>query len=152
MSNLQQLKLNYDPVQDRLLLIFITNDLSQLRFWITRHMTKNFLDGLKQLQTTLHQTPHEVRQDKEKAEQNVQRETVNPEASKYGMTITRNPIGAEPVLLSQVQINILENKQIHFRFESVEGAHVDMTFEAGFVASLIHLFDTTLDMTDWKLT
>lgn len=151
MSNLQQLKLNYDPVQDRLLLIFITSDFSQLRFWITRNMTKNFMDGLKQLQSKLQLSPSEIRQDKEIAEQSVQRENVNPEANKYGMTVTRNPIGTEPLLLSQVHINILENKQIQFRFEAAEGAHVDMAFEPAFIASLTHLFESTVAQINWNL-
>lgn len=149
MPNLEQVKLSYDQVQDRLLLIFFTSDFSEFRFWITRSMTKKMVDVLKQVQAKLMKSTYEQQSETQKAQQNVQQEVVQHEVNRYGMQITRNP--AEPQLLAQIKINILESELVNFQFEGANKISIDLTFNKTFVVTLLQLVEKTLSQIDWKL-
>lgn len=151
MSNLEQLKLTYDPVQDRLILIFFTRDFSEFRFWLTRRMTKKLWELFKQIQANMIKSVEEQKFEAEKAEKNVQREAVQQEASKYGMQLTRNPLGNDPVLLMQVQVGTNEQGQMQCRLESNVGTHIDFNFDVSFVMLILQLIEKAIPYTEWDL-
>ncbi|MFA6915110.1 MAG: hypothetical protein WC222_01820 [Parachlamydiales bacterium] len=152
MSNLEQLKLSFDPVQDRLVLIFFTKDFSEFRFWITRRLVRKLWNALQQLQNTLHKSGIEQEHEVEKAKQHVQQEQVQKEASKYGMQVSRNPLGTDPLLLMQVKIGTNDQGQIHFTFESTAGTNVDFTTDKTFVSLLSQLIQKAIPHTEWDIT
>ncbi len=151
MSNLEQLKITFEPIQDRLVLIFFTRDFTEFRFWLTRRMTKKFHGLLKQLQSTVIKSEVEKKYEEEKAQQNVQQEAVQQEASKYGMQLSRNPLGMEPLLLTQVKISADEQGRLMCRFESHTGNHIDFNMDTSFIVMLIQLIEKALPYTDWDL-
>lgn len=152
MSNLEQLKLSFDPVQDRLVLIFFTKDFSEFRFWITRRLVRKLWDALQQLQKAINKSDLERQQETAKAQEHVQQEMLQKEASKYGMQVSRNPLGVDPLLLMQVKIGTNEQGQIHFVFESTNGTNVDFTTDKTFVALLSQLIQKAVPHTDWDIS
>lgn len=152
MANLDQLKISFDPAQDRLILIFFTQDFSEMRFWITRRMVKKLWGGLKQLQDTFNTSKFEQEHELQKAQEQVRQESIHQEANKYGMQMARSPLGAEPLLLTQVKISKTETGQVHFRFESSNGTHMDIATDKSFVSLLTQLIQKSMPHTEWDLT
>lgn len=151
MSTLQNVKLSYDAIQDRLLLVFITSDFMELRFWITRSFSKKLIEALKNLQNTLIKSPLEQKVEMEKAAQSVQPEPIQPEASKYGFKLSKDPIGNEPLLMLQAKINIVKENEINFVFVGPNNSSVSLNFHPEFVPTFLQLFEKTIAQTDWNI-
>jgi hypothetical protein len=165
--NIHQLSVNYLQEQDRILLRINTTADAELRLWFTRRLTL----GLTPLLTNI------------VAEQVAQQEAIKSsgisplaadaqtkallaefkkEASLQQSDFktpfkdlpTQLPLGAEPLLVTEVKITPLHKGQLQMAFcEELPNAqnprHFQITLEANLVHGLLHLLDKALAASQW---
>src|SRR3981189_86234 len=136
---LQQLKVDYDAEQDRLLMLVATNDGVELRLWLTRRFVKLLWPLLVKLA--------------EEASPRI-RTQANPEARKallglehehavskadfskpYDAVPSATPLGEAPLLLARIQTGHDRNGQPVIALHPSEGQGVTLTFYSSLLPS-----------------
>lgn len=154
-SNLHQLQLTYNLIEDRLLLTFFTHDYCEYRFWITRHLVKGLWDTLQQFKkadlTEGVKDKWEQREEERLAESQVKKESTQAQASKYTTKINQYPLGEVPLLLYKLMVKP-EEGLLHFRLENLEGKFIEFSADRTIIALLSQLIFKAVGQTDWELT
>lgn len=150
-SSLQQVQLNYDQVQDRLILTFMTQDFCEYRFWITRHILIAFWEILHKLEQALETSKEQKIQEKQQATENIRQEKQQPEANKYGMRMSRRPLGEEPLLLFKIIAKPSEQGFAFFHLEDIKGQSIEFNGDSAFITALSQLVQKTMPQTNWGL-
>ncbi len=151
MSNLQQIQLNYDSVQDRLVLIFCTQDFAEYRFWITRRVLKALWSILQRLRQDLSSDLSQQREEDQKASSMIQKEKQQPQTSKYATKITHYPLGETPLLLYKIMAKPIDQGHILLHLEDNEGKSIEFGGDATLVNVLCQLIYKTSAQTEWDL-
>lgn len=154
-SNMQQMELGYDQVQDRLVFSISTQDLSEYRFWITRRATKMLWSVLMQLlksdqKDQLRQTQisrriaQQIRQEKEQR---------NPTASQYSSSGTAKPLGEEPLLLFGVRAKPAteDSPAITLQLEDNQNHSLQIGGDSTIILALSQLIRECEQLAEWNL-
>lgn len=152
-SNLHQMQLSYDQVQDRLVLALLTQDFSEYRFWITRRAVKGLWNILTQLlQADQKNQLEQQRVSRQIAEQIQQEKTQHrPAANKYGTRITRRPLGDEPLLLAKIMARPSEQSRCFLHFEDIKGQSIEFSGDITIVMALCQLILQAIKQAEWDL-
>lgn len=151
-SNLQQIQLNYDQMQDRLVLTLCTENYCEYRFWITRNMVQGvwqILQGLRKEQSK--DDPNRLEKEK-KASSSIHKERQNPLATKYTTPISQHPLGAEPLLLYKVGAKLIENGKVFFHFEDPQAKSIEFVGSEMLIDVLSQLIYKISPQTNWGLS
>lgn len=148
-SNLHQIQLTYDSINDRLLLSFSTQDFFEYKFWVTRRALKGLWGLLQQITP---KNDQENRLEEEIAEKSIQQEVEVAGARKFGTSLARHPLGVEPMLLYKVSATPGDGKRVHFRLEDSNGRFVEFAGEMLLVSLLAELIRKVIPKTDWGLS
>lgn len=152
-SNLHQLQLNYDQLQDRLTLILLTQDFCEYRFWITRRVAKAFLDMLmKLLEKDQKDQLRRLQEEQQIAEQiQKEKEQHHPGADRYGTSVTRRPLGDEPLLLYKVMAKSLAGGHFLLHLEDPQGRSLEVGGDSKIVLALFQLVEKSALKAEWNL-
>jgi hypothetical protein len=152
---LQQLKVDYDAEQDRLLMLIATSDALELRMWLTRRFVKLLWPLLVKLA--------------EEASPRI-RTQANPEARKallgiehqqavqkadfskaYEGTPRTTPLGEEPLLLGRIQTGRDRKGQPVVALHPAEGQGVTLTFDSVLLHSVCRLLQAAVKKSGWDM-
>lgn len=153
MSNIHQLEVSVDPLQDRLILRIYTQDMSEFRFWLTRRFTKILWQILVHLLQADQKSQIEHEREKDQVAEQFQREQSQrqPLADKYSNKLTRTPLGAEPILLSRISGKILGKGHTLLKLEDEQKRSFEITADSKILLSLCKLLTETSRKADWEL-
>jgi len=162
--DIYQLQAIYVAQQDRILLRLNTHAHQEYRLWLTRRMLTSFLPHLVQVseQLTPAQAPnigHDTSHDgaDRSALTKFQRQEAVARAdfeTAYNADLLTLPIGAEPLLPSQIQVMQLTNRHLCLSFqEEAQGddkpRDMQVTLSPEILHSFLHLMDLVLKAADW---
>jgi hypothetical protein len=158
--NIHQLSVNYLPEQDRILARINTTDSAELRLWFTRRLTLGLSPLLSKIvaehvakQEALH-SPHlsptamADAQTKSmlaefKKEESLQKSDFS---TPFKEVPGQLPLGAEPLLVTEVKLTPLDNGQLQMAFsEKLPNVASPRSFQIALEANLIHGFVHLLD-------
>ena len=153
---LQQLKVEYEPEQDRLLMLVATSEGMELRLSLTRRFVKLLWPLLVKLA--------------EEASPRI-RSQANPEARKalLGLehehavskadfskpydagTASERPLGDAPLLLARIQTGHDRNGQPIVALHPAEGQGITLSFDSVLLHSLCRLLQSAVKKSDWDM-
>lgn len=152
-SNLYQLEVSYNQIQDRLLLKIYTQDLAEYRFWMTRYFLKGLWGVLNTLLECDAKGSVEHAKEKQEIEKRYSREQAErrPIANKYGTKLTKTPLGDEPLLLLGVVADVAETGALIIKFQVEKEKTIEISANSKTIISLQKLLAETARRADWKL-
>jgi len=153
---LQQLKVDYEPEQDRLLMLVATSEGMELRLALTRRFVKLLWPLLVKLA--------------EEASPRI-RAQANPEARKalLGLehehavskadfskpydagTTSERPLGDAPLLLARIQTGHDRNGQPIVALHPAEGQGITLSFDSVLLHSVCRLLQSAVKKSDWDM-
>lgn len=160
--SIQQFNATYVPTEDRVLLRFNTTDLAEYRLWLTRKMTLHLLDegGQRSVDNIARSTlpaaegaasaptPAAARTidafQQEALKQRLDMKTEYRAANKL-------PLGAEPVLIIDTTIEILEGGLIDLCLELANKRKLNLKQPASMLNSLRLLLQQMVETAGWSL-
>lgn len=153
--NIHQLSVNYIQDQDRILARINTTAGEELRLWFTRRLTLGLMPALRRVVAThvakmeAIQSPHisptaaadaqtqQMLSDFKK-EESLQKSDFKTPFKAEASTL---PLGAEPLLVTEININPLSNGQLQLAFnEKIAGHEKTRGFQMGLEQNLLHGF------------
>lgn len=155
-SRIHKLEISFDPFQDRLILKFHTEDLSEYRLWLTRRFTKLLWKILQDLLKKMTSSPKQQAQEVKKIshafekEQSMKNSTF---AQKYSskVNISKTPLGIEPILITKIQITEQETNGPILCLLPEKGQGFEILASSMIINALCKLISETLSKTDWDL-
>jgi hypothetical protein len=157
---IHQLSISHDEVQDRLLVRLNTQDAQEYRFWLTRRMALRLLPALNQSVLRLEAAQPGVAATDSLAQQilaEIQRDAFLHTAdftTPYAGQAQGLPFGAEPLLVTDVQLSLQTNGSLEVVFQQKLGESVQscqLNLQAPLVHGLIHLAQETMVKADWDM-
>lgn len=156
-SRLHQLEISYDPIEDRLLLKFHTDQLEEFRLWITRRFAKMFWATIKNLLATSEQPSIEKKKEAKKVVKAYEREKSMKKSDfvqKYTTSqvqIATTPLGSEPILVSRIQIKRGEDGSPILCMHPEQGQGFEISAHTMILQALSKLLSEAVLKTDWDL-
>lgn len=159
--NIHQLSVHHDEREDRLLLRLNTRDLQEFRFWLTRRMTLRLMPAIEQSATRLEAAQPGV------AATDVQSQHLLSElkrdaflkkadfATPFESQATQWPLGQQPMLITDVQMNVQTNGTLDMSFQDKsDPAHVKncrLHLQTSLVHGMVHLIQQAAEKAQWVL-
>lgn len=153
-SQLHQIQLGYDLLQDRLILTLSTQDFNEYRFWITRQAVRGLWNILIQLLKADEKTRPQQIQEGTKIGELIEKEKAQrqPIAGKYATSMTKRPLGDEPLLLYKVIAQPHEDGGFRLHLEDTQGRSIEFGGNSSIILGLCQLIKKTVQQgTDWNL-
>lgn len=152
-TQLQQLQLNYDQLQDRLVLTLFTNDWSEFQFWLTRKITQGLWKILIQLLNADQKTDIQHQQETQQVEKTIEQEKNQrqKEAEKYSKRLTRKPFGEEPLLIFKIMARPQEKGCFFLHLEDNKGQSIEFGGDSKMLIALCQLIKRVSKQADWHL-
>lgn len=151
---LHQLKLDFIPEQDRLLLRVSTDNQLEMRLWLTRRALRLLWPLLMQMlrtapEVSLHGNPQArdalVGMQHEQALRQANFATPFEEAPR------EMPLGAEPILVARIQANKDENGNQVLGLLPQQGQGIHLTLDNTLLHSLCKLLQNAVAKSDWDI-
>ncbi len=167
--NIHQLSVNYLQEQDRILVRVNTTDAAELRLWFTRRLTLGLAPILDKIvaehvakQEALH-SPHisptatadpatqQMLVDFKKQEHLLKSDFQTP----FKAEVTQLPLGAEPLLVTEVNMTPQSNGQMQIVFseklpDMTKPRSFRMALEPKLTNGFIHLLDKAIEVSMWR--
>lgn len=152
-SGIQQLEINYHPVEDRLILKIYTLDLLEFRFFLTRRFTKLLWNALHQLLEEDQKTHVEHAQETAHIAQQFEKEQKQrqPTANKFATKMTKTPMGEAPLLLTKISGKSLGKGILLLKFEDAGNRGFEINADSKIILSLCKLISEGVKKADWDL-
>lgn len=152
-SNLQQLQLTFDKVQDRLVLTLFTQDFLEYRFWLTRRLTKALWEILLKLLNSDQKNNLQKNQEQKQIADQIEKEKQQrqPIAEKYGTPMTKKPFGEEPLLIFKIVAKQGDKGHSLLHFEDAKGHSIEFGGDSRIIMALCQLIQRTAEQADWGL-
>ncbi len=151
---LRQLKLDFMPEQDRLLLRVSTDDRIEVRLWLTRRATRLLWPLLLQM---LRATPELARQGNPQARDallGLQHEQALVRANfddAFEEVAREMPLGAEPILVAQLRAARDTQGNHVLGLLPQQGQGIDLTLDNILLHSLCKLLRDAVSKSDWDI-
>ncbi|MES9967852.1 MAG: hypothetical protein ABW074_11360 [Sedimenticola sp.] len=153
MASLQQINVQFDPQEDRLLLSVRADDDSEIRAWLTRRYCRLLLGILGKL----------AREDQAAADSDEARRAIeaferdaalaNADFStSYDSSATSHPLGEEPVLVTKIEYQPAENQMIILSLGLPDGRNINLNLSRDLLFALIKLIGDGSMKAEWGLT
>ena len=152
--NLHQIKIEFIPEHDRLLLRISTSDGKEVLMWLTRRCVKLLWPGLVKL---AHNSPDVAAQSHPDARQAVLGMRHEAALGKsdfsrpYDEAARDRPFGAEPVLVARMQSRALDNGQFVLSLLPREGQGINLTLDETLLHSICKLIQAAVEKSEWDL-
>lgn len=160
-GQLHQMNIEYQPVEDRLVLKISTTDKTEFRLWVTRRFARNLWDSLNKI---LQNSPVIQQQQDDTAKKAMlafqQEQSVRPEQFEkaYDADAMNLPLGEDPVLLTGFAYTVgklAEGEQKaappRMAFQTEKGLEVGLPVNDQILFSLAKLLQQVDSHTDWDL-
>lgn len=154
---LHQLSVSYDECQDRLLVRLLTTAREEYRVWLTRRLTFNLLPHLQQqalelAQSVQPETPAPTR--RLMAEMQRERHIQSANFSQHFEAEATRPLGAAPLLATQVHFTPQPKGVLHLQFEekpdaATAGRKFDAPMPLSMQHAFLHLIEGALARSGW---
>ena len=164
--NIHQLSVNYVGEQDRILVRINTTAGEELRMWLTRRLVvglwpllgKVVADQVAKTETLRNLTPTADDQTKKMLTEFKKEETLQQSDFKtpYKDQPAALPLGAEPLLVTEVNLTPLPSGQLQINFqEKVPQAQNPRAFQVALESQLslglLHLIETAVSQSQWNI-
>jgi hypothetical protein len=151
-NSLQQLNIQFEPIQDRLILRILGGDNSELRIWLTRRYTRlllGVLDTVIETKIDPVKTPY-VEQMKE-FEREAALSGSNFEDKYKADEVIAFPLGEEPILVSRIDYKKLENGNVALTLGVEKGQNINLNLDKTLLHALVKLLNQGCDMAEWNI-
>lgn len=152
---LHQIRLDYDPEQDRLLLRISTDDGKEVLLWLTRRCVR-LLWGL--LIDMAQSTPEIALQNNPEARTALlgfqhEQALLGADFSRpYDEIPRERPLGSEPLLVARIARSMLDSGDHVLSLAPATGQQIDVTLDDRLLHALCRLLQKVVSNTDWGLT
>lgn len=167
--NIHQLSVNYVQEHDRVLVRINTVDDEELRLWFTRRLTLGFLPLLSKVvaeqvaKTERVRSPYIAASDEQSQQlladfKKVESVRGSDFATPYKEQPSALPLGAEPLLVTEINLTPLSNGQLQFVFSEKLPAQAatqgvprsfQMALEPKLTHGLMHLLEKAFEVSQW---
>ena len=152
---LQQLKVEYEPEQDRLLMLVATGEAVELRLALTRRFVKLLWPLLVKLaEETSPRIRTQANPEARKALLGLEHEHAVSKADfskPYDAGEASRPLGDAPLLLARIQTGHDRNGQPVVALHPAEGQGVTLSFDSVLLHSLCRLLQSAVKKSDWDM-
>lgn len=114
-------------------------------------MLKGLWELLKRVNQIFSKDEIQKREESQLAATRVQKEQQQPTASKYGMRMSRRPLGEEPLLLVKFSVTPGKDRHVLFHLEGPNSTNIEFSGDGTLFAALCRLIQQTSAQTDWGL-
>jgi len=153
MSHISQIQLNFQAIEDRLLLRVSTLDSHIYQIWLTRRYVKVLWSALLRGLDKLH-SPHHADKHTRAAIISFRHEHITEQAdfsSDFNEQKAHYPFGDRPILVSELEFKI-DEKGIQTLIMCPENEKgIELNLDENILHSLCKLLIDTVDATDWDL-
>ncbi len=154
MSQISQIQMIFQPLEDRILLRLNTVNSSGFQFWLTRRYLRLLWPVLmKMLASDQQIVAHKTEQAKKEvlSFQHQQVAQKMDYSQKFEEQIRSQPLGSVPILLSKVSVkNKSDGTQI-LGLQPEQGQGIDLAMDQTLLHSICRLLQDTVGKTDWGL-
>lgn len=156
--NIHQLSVIYDERHDRLILKLNTQDSKEFRFWLTRRMAIRLIPALDQSVVKLEAAQPGIAATDEPTQKlltELKRDAFLQTAdfaTPYSSEPQELPLGDEPLLITDAQLNMQANGSLQVTFQEKLGPNGQsclLNLQAPLVHGLIHLIRQSMTKADW---
>lgn len=164
--NIHQMSVNYAERQDRLMLRVNTQDGQEFRLWLTRRLTGRLLPHLQASVMQLETRNPQVMLVDPAAQQmltELQRETFlekadfkTPFKTPLGDALPQLPLGEEPILVTDVQLNMHASGTLNVVFQDLSGdgasgRSCQLGLQSSLLHGLLHLMGQAVQQANWRM-
>ena len=150
---LHQIRIDYHPEQDRLLLRVNTDDGAELRFWLTRRFVKGLWPALLRAAETVGEARAQPDPAVRKAMLEFEHEKAVSQAdfaTPYKAPINL-PLGAEPLLVTRLRAQPDGRGNALIAMHPTQGQGMDLSMDAMLLHSFSRLIQGAVGKTDWDV-
>jgi hypothetical protein len=157
MSGLRQMNLNFEPVEDRILLRITAGEpgnLDEYRIWLTRRIARIIWQLLDQAVAAETLTDPRVPQESASALREFKQAAALAEAdfvTPFKAEQARTPLGVDPQLVVKIQFRQQQGNHVLI-LETVKGQLVNLALNAGLVHSFRKLLADQCVIAQWDLS
>ena len=152
---LHQLKVEYDPEQDRLLMLVATSEGMELRLSLTRRFVKLLWPLLVKLaEEASPRIRTQPNPEARKALLSIEHEQAVSKANfaqPYDDSTRATPLGAEPLLLARIQTGHDPNGHPVVAMHPTEGQGITLTLDPVLLHSVCRLLQAAVKKSDWDM-
>lgn len=150
---LHQIRIDYHPEQDRLLLRVSTSDGAELRFWLTRRFVKGLWPALMKIAETIGEARTQPDPTVRKAMLEFEHEKAVQQAdfaTPY-KKMTNLPLGEEPLLITRLRARPDGRGNAIIAMHPTQGQGMDLAMDAMLLHSFTRLLQGAVGKTDWDM-
>ena len=135
--------------EDRILFRFSTSDGKEFRFWLTRHVVRNLIQGCQQLEVQMLSQSHP--QDVAQAMQEFKQQSTSQQMnfSQAYESQPERPLGEEPALVIGLRIDQTGN-QVSLDLETAAGHNVNLRITDEVLRMMVGLLDKIQLSAGWS--
>ncbi len=152
---LHQIKIDYAPEQDRLLMLISTSDGAEVRAWLTRRFVKLLWPLLVKLAEEISpRIASQVNPEARKALLGIEHEDAMSKADfskPYEQAPRSTPLGEAPLLLARIQTARDPNGQPIVALNPSEGQGMSLTLDPVLLHSYCRLLQAAVKKSDWDM-
>ena len=152
---LRQLKIDFNPEGDRLLMQLSTSEGAEMRLWLTRRFVKLLWPLLVQMaEDSSPRIKTQANPEARKALLNIEHEQAVSKANfakPYDDSARATPLGAEPLLLARIQTGRDPNGLPVLALHPAEGQGLTLSFDSVLLHSVCRLLQAAVKKTDWDV-
>lgn len=150
---LHQIRIDYHPEQDRLLLRVSTNEGAELRFWLTRRYVKGLWPALMKMAEIIGEARAQPDPTVRKAMLEFEHDKAVRQAdfaTPY-KAATELPLGAEPLLVTRLRAQPDGRGNAVLALHPTQGQGMDLAMDAMLLHSFTRLLQGAVGKTDWDV-
>ena len=152
---LHQVKIDFAPEQDRLLMLIAASEKVEVRMWLTRRFVKLLWPLLVKLaEEASPRIRTQANPEAKKALLGIEHEQAVSKANfdlPYDDSARATPLGAEPLLLARIQTGHDPNGHPVVAIHPAEGQGVTLTLDPVLLHSLCRLLQAAVKKSDWDM-
>lgn len=155
MSNLHQVQIRYDAMEDRALLRVATTDGNEFRFWITRRYARLLWKALAGSAARSAPAVAQARPAAREAVVAFEKEAALARAdfeTAFTQRPRATPLGTRPVLLARVRCTRLDDRFTLLALHPLRGQGIEVRLDATLLHSVLKLVEDAAAAGEWDLS
>ena len=151
-NSLQQLNIQFDPIQDRLTLRILSGDNSEIRVWLTRRFTKlllGVLDSVSSPEIDPVTTPHA--EEMKDFHREAALEGSNFEDDYREESVSAYPLGESPVLVSRIDYRKNESGTVALTLGVEGGQNININLDTKLMHAMVKILQQGATLAEWEL-